>query len=427
MQRKPRPSNQGSLVQLADAASIADLAQLARRRVPRFAFDYVDGGAGEDAGVRRNQAAFERVLFQPRRLTGSPLPPKVTLLGRTYDQPFGIAPVGLANVTWPGTDLALAGLARRANIPYALSTFATTDIERAGAAAGEGGWFQLYVARDDVITDDLLARAWAAGFRVLVFTVDVPAPSRRNRSIRNRLDIPLRWSPQLVLDCATHPRWALATVRAGQPTLANYTKYTGSGDLNAAGRFATRWNKYGLDWSDLTRLRGRWQGGFVVKGILAPEDARLAVSHGADAVWVSNHGGRQLEAAPASLEVLPQVRAALPRSVPVLFDSGVRGGEDIVKALALGADMVLCGRAFMYGAGAGGAAGIAKAHEILSAEVAAALAQIGVASMADLGRHVQWSQPPEFASGPAPEQTATFQPQIRSQADLGQPVRKDAT
>ena len=171
-------------MKLADAAAIADLARLARRRMPRFAYDYVDGGAGEDAGVRRNAAAFERVLFKVHRLTGPPKPCKIPLLGRDYDQPFGIAPVGLADLTWPGTDVALASLARKVGIPYALSTFATSDIEHVGAAAGEGAWFQLYVARDDRITDDLMDRAWSAGFRVLVLTVDVPASPSTSPPIR---------------------------------------------------------------------------------------------------------------------------------------------------------------------------------------------------------------------------------------------------
>lgn len=368
------------MLSLANAACIADLARLARRRLPSFVFNYIEGGAGEDAGVDRNAAAFARILFRPRRFAGPPAPAVMPLFGRDFAQGFGIAPIGMANLAAPGGDLALARLAARQNIPYVLSTAGTTSIEDMAATAPQA-WFQLYLSRDAAITDDMLRRAWDAGMRVLVFTVDVPGPGRRNRGIRDGFSLPFRYTPRIVMDLATHPAWSLATWRAGMPTLATYAHYARSGNIEVVGRFISELNKYGFDWGDLDRVRAAWRGTLVVKGVLDADDAAEIMRRGADGVWVSNHGGRQLESAIAALDALPRIRKLLGPAVPILFDGGVRSGEDVIKARALGADMVMAGRAFMFGLGASGAAGADKAFEILSREVTAALAQIGCPSL----------------------------------------------
>jgi len=379
-------------MRIASAASIADLARLARRRLPAFVFNYIEGGAGEDCGVLRNEAAFRNILFRVRRFAGLAAAAPVELFGRTYAQPFGIAPIGMANLAWPGTDLTLARLAQRENIPYVLSTAGTTSIERVAAVAPDVAWFQLYLSRDDRITDDMIRRAWDAGIRVLVFTVDVPIASRRNRAIRDGFSLPFRYTGRLVADLATHPLWSVATLRAGVPNLETYAKYAESGDLQVVGQFIAQLNKNGFDWDDLRRVRHLWKGTLVVKGVLAAEDAAEAVRIGADAIWVSNHGGRQLESAPASIDALGPIRAAVGTAVPVLFDGGIRGGEDIIKARALGADMSFSGRCFAYGVGAGGEPGAAKAFEILARETLTSLTQIGCPSILEADRSILLDQ-----------------------------------
>lgn len=369
------------MMRVDNAACIGDLAQLAQRRLPAFVFNYIAGGAGEDRGVARNEAAFARVLFKARRFAGPASPSPVTLFGRTYGQAFGIAPIGMTNLSSPGGDLILARLAERETIPYVLSTAGTTSIEDVAAAA-PNAWFQLYMSRDGAITRDMVRRAWDAGMRVLVLTVDVPAPSRRNRGIRDGFSLPFRYSARVILDLAMHPAWSLEMQRAGMPTLATYAHYAKSANIEVVGQFISKLNKYGLSWDDLTDIRAQWQGTLVVKGILEPEDAVEMVRRGVDGIWVSNHGGRQLKSAPASLDVLARVRAALGPTVPILFDGGIRSGEDVIKARALGADMVFSGRCFAYGLGAGGAPGADKAFEILSKEIIAALHQIGCPSLA---------------------------------------------
>jgi isopentenyl diphosphate isomerase/L-lactate dehydrogenase-like FMN-dependent dehydrogenase len=365
---------------LRKTASIGDLRALARRRLPAFAFTYFDEGAGDDGGVERNERAFARRLFQIRRLRGAVGSTGVSVFGRSYGQPFGAAPVGLANLAWPGTDLAIARLAEREKIPYVLSTAATTDIEAVAAAAPTMAWFQLYPANDRAITEDLLCRAERAGIDVLVLTIDVPRSPLRHRSIRAGVSLPFRYTPQVIVDLAMHPRWALATLAAGSPSLSNYAPYLRTAKIEYAGRMMAQVNKHGLTWDDLAAVRARWRGRLVVKGIMSAEDAGSAVAAGADAIWVSNHGGRQLESSPSSLDVLADVRAALGASMPIFFDSGIRGGEDVVKALALGADMAFCGRAFIYGAAAGGAAGVKRAFDILAGQVTNTLGQIGCLS-----------------------------------------------
>jgi isopentenyl diphosphate isomerase/L-lactate dehydrogenase-like FMN-dependent dehydrogenase len=370
------------------AASIPDLQIIAQRRVPSFAFTYLDEGAGAGRGVLRNQQAFDPILLAPRRLRPAPASMATTVFGRTYNAPFGSAPVGLANLAWPGTDLAIARLAARENFPLVLSTAATTDLETIANAAGGVTWFQLYPARDVAVTDDLLRRAEAAGITVLVVTVDVPQSARRQRSIRQRVSVPFRFTPAVILDIAMRPRWAVSTLLAGSPQLRNFGPYMASTKVQYAGRMMAQFNKHGLEWSDVRHIRDRWKGKLVIKGIMDPRDAVDAAKAGADGVWVSNHGGRQLESLPATISALQAVRGALPREIAVFLDGGILSGESIAKALGYGADMVFCGRAFVYGAAAGGLTGVEKAFAILSQELRDTLTQIGCNSLADLAHHV---------------------------------------
>jgi len=371
-------------MRLKGCASIADLATQARRRAPAFVWSYLYNGAGEDAGLIRNEAAFGEILFRAKRLAGCVKSTGTELFGVHYDQPFGIAPVGMCNLVWPQSDRALAELGKAKNIPYVLSTAGTAAIEDAAKWAEDRLWFQLYISREDRITVDLLRRAWEVGVRVLVFTVDVPGPARRNAALRSGFTTALTWrlivNVPMAVDLAMHPAWSLSTLRNGTPSLGNFKPY-GTG-LNQSIAQVSRGT--GLSWDDLKRVRELWQGKLVIKGILEPDDAVRMLREGVDGIWISNHGGRQLEASPATIDVLEPVRAAIGTNVPLIIDSGVRSGEDVMKAIALGADFVFCGRAFMYGAAAFGSAGIRTAYDILAAEVFACLMQTGCPSTDDM-------------------------------------------
>ena len=375
---------------LQQAACIDDLAALARRRLPRFAFDFLDGAAGEEAGLRRNRSAFGTVLLKPRYGAGVDPDCSARLFGRTYRFPFGVAPVGLGNLSWPGAEATLAGIARDNDIPFVLSTVGGTAIEAAAEAAPDNCWFQLYVQRREEVSRDLLRRAREAGMRVLVVTVDIAASNTRRRDIRNRFVIPFRITAGLVADLVRHWRWSLATLAAGPPSFVNMAPYATAESGQSLAQFISSAFKTDLTWDDVRRLRDQWDGPMVVKGILAPEDALMAVQAGADGVWVSNHGGRQLDSAPATIDALPAVRAAVGPSVPVLMDSGVRSGEDMVKARLMGADFVFCGRAFYYGMAAGGRAGGERAMTLLAEDLRRTLVQIGCASFAELDRRWVW-------------------------------------
>jgi len=360
-------------------ACIKDLEARAKTRLPAFVCSYLYGGAGENAGLHRNEERFGQVLFRAKRLSGAVTSTEKTLFGVRYAQPFGIAPVGMCNLIWPGSDRVLAGLGAEKSIPYALSTAGSSSIEDMAKIAGDKLWFQLYISREDHITADLLKRAWDAGVRVLVFTVDVPGPARRNMALRSGFTTALTWDGKLGVDLVKHPSWALATLATGAPKLGNFKPY-GDSMSQSIGQVS----RYGLTWDDFKKVRALWKGSFVVKGILDVEDAQRMVHEGADGIWVSNHGGRQLEGAPATIDTLPAIRAALGPRLPIMIDSGVRSGEDIVKALALGADFVFLGRGLMYGAGAFGAAGIHHAYDIFATELTTALLQIGATSVESL-------------------------------------------
>lgn len=305
-------------------------------------FDFVDGAVGQEEAARRNQTAFAQIRLQPRVLVNvENRSLSKEFLGINMALPFGIAPMGMCNLAWPDADRLLAQEAQRRGIPLCLSTAASTSIEEMAKLAGNRAWFQLYVQSPEV-GFEMTQRAAAGGYDVLVLTVDVPQVSRRIRDLRNGFQIPFRLGPRQILDFACHPGWSLATLIKGIPKPRNFDQHE---DGRGFHRSASRGK---VDWDFLDRLRERWKGKLVVKGVLSPTDALRIKAAGADAIYVSNHGGRQLDSAPAAIDALGPIRAAVGRDYPLLFDSGLRSGEDIVKALALGADFVMLGRPFLY-------------------------------------------------------------------------------
>lgn len=364
--------------------AISDLAARARRRLPRFVWDYLDSATGTEAALHRNRAALDAVTLAPSVLHGQIAPDLETpLLGQLQTRPFGIAPVGMSGLIWPGAELDLARLAARVGIPYGLSTVASRSPEDVGPAAGDRGWFQLYPPRDPGILADMLGRVKAAGFRTLVLTVDVPVASRRERQRKGGLTHPPRLTPRLMAQTATCPAWALATLRAGLPRMRfveSYSDNTGALPSTAHIGYLLRTSP---DWDYFHRLRDAWGGPLVVKGVLVPSDAARLKEDGADAVWVSNHAGRQFEAAPATATQLPLIREAVGPDYPLIFDSGVASATDILRALALGADFVMLGRAFHYGLAAFGPAGAAHVVDLLTAGLTADMGQLGLARPAE--------------------------------------------
>lgn len=371
-------------MRLDRAASIDDLRQMARRRIPRFAFDLVDGGAESESNLRRNSAAFEEVHLTPRYMRDvAAIDTSAEILGQSFAAPFGMAPIGMLNAFWPEADLALARLCKRQNIPYTASSAASTTLEALAEAADGNGWFQLYVSSDASVTDGLISRAEAAGYPVLMVTADVPAAGKRDRDIRNQLAVPFRFTPEVVAQCAANPRWALASLRHGAPNVANYADL-----LQSATSYAEVQKTLitpGFTWEHLERLRERWKGKLVVKGILHPADAVACADLGCDGIVVSNHGGRQVAFGPPTIEALPAIAQALGGRIEILLDSGIRRGADVLRAKALGADFSLSGRALAFGVGAGGAAGAQRAFDMLQLELVRALGQLGLPRYADVG------------------------------------------
>ena len=375
----------------ADAINIEDLHRLAKRRTPRVAFDYFEGGAEDEHGLARNEAEFRRHRLVPRYLVDvSQVDQRTTLFGRSYASPFGLSPTGVNSLLRPGAERMLADAAAAANIPYVLSGLGTARLEDIAQAAPQHAWFQLYAAKDRAISEDQIRRAADAGMNALMYTVDVPALSKRERDLRNgfgRPRLPLR----VYLEALRHPAWLFDYFRhgGGPPffeTWAPYSKAGGSAQavLQAVGEL---WPAPDHTWRDVERFRRLWPGPLILKGILHPDDAVRAAELGVDGVLVSNHGGRQLDAAPSALEMLPAIRAAVGDRLAILIDSGFRRGSHIVIARALGAHMVFLGRPVLYGMAAFGRAGAARAIEILRQEVEITLKQIGCPSLEVLGPH----------------------------------------
>jgi isopentenyl diphosphate isomerase/L-lactate dehydrogenase-like FMN-dependent dehydrogenase len=362
---------------LSRAACIDDLRALARRRIPRFAFDLVDGGAESERNLRRNSEAFEEVELTPRYMQDvSRVDMTATVLGQTFAAPFGMAPIGMLNAFWPDADRTLARLCKARNLPYTASSAASTPLEDLAEAADGNGWFQLYVSSDEGVTEGLVARAEAAGYEVMMVTADVPAAGKRDRDIRNQLAVPFRFTPEVVLQCAMNPRWAFTSLAHGTPNVANYADL-----LQSATSYAEVQKTLitpGFTWEDLEKLRARWKGKLLVKGILHPADAVRCAEIGCDGIVVSNHGGRQVAFGPPTIAALPAISEAVAGRLEILIDSGVRRGADILRARAHGADFVLAGRALAYGVGAGARPGAERAVDILTLELERALGQLGV-------------------------------------------------
>ncbi len=351
--------------------------------MPRMMFDFVDGAAGNERAERRNQDALEKILLQPRVLQDiSQLELGKHFLGQSWSLPFGIAPMGMCDLAWPGTDLALAKVAREFQIPLTLSTAASTSIETMQHQAGDCLWFQLYVGQSIEQAMTLVDRAAGAGCQVLVLTVDAQRVGVRPRDMRNGFKTPLRIGPRQFIDFALHPHWSVNTLLSGVPRTANFSM--DKGEL-AFKRESTRGK---VDLEFLHELRLKWKGKLVVKGIMSQRDAEQCVAAGVDALWVSNHGGRQLESAPSAISRLPLVREATGSDFPLIFDSGIRHGESVVKALAMGADFVMLGRPFLYAAGAAGERGIRTLVDVLTDELAQTLAQLACVNIGDIDAQV---------------------------------------
>jgi (S)-mandelate dehydrogenase len=361
--------------------AVKDYRELARRRLARFAFDYLEGGAEDGRTLARNVAAWQAVLFRPRALQDvAEVDCSVDLLGRRQALPMLVGPTGLNGLYWPRAEEALACAARDAGVPFVLSTASTSLLEDVRAASDGELWLQLYVQRDRRIAEDMMARARAAQFHALMLTVDTMVHGKRDHDVRNGFRMPVPWTPRLMADLARHPRWCLRMLRQrGSPQLVNLARSSGlAPDLQEQAAAMSRQMDMSLNWNDLAWVRRHWPGPVIVKGILTPEDARTALDHGADGIVVSNHGGRQLESAPSSLERLPEIVDVAGERMHVFIDGGVRRGSDMAKALALGAKAVLLGRAPLYGLAARGPQGAAEVLAILRGEFETTLRLLGV-------------------------------------------------
>jgi L-lactate dehydrogenase (cytochrome) len=367
--------------------TVAYLRQHARRHVPNFAFEYMDGGAGADGGIARNWNALDAVELVPRYGVTSGLPPvDVELFGRRYAAPFGIAPMGGPAIAWPGADEYLAAAAQAARVPYALSTVAGISIERAAALAPDVFWFQLYrFAKDEhKVGFDLVRRADAAGAHVLMLTLDVPVRTTRSREVAGGIVYPFRITPRMAAGVATSPGYLQALLKHGITRFACLLPYCGEGaGVNAMAAFMQGEQRGAFTWEEVARFRDRWKRPLVVKGILHPSDAEKAVGLGVDGLVVSNHGGRQVEGLPAAIDALPAVAAAVGKRATVMMDSGIRSGLDVVRAIALGADVAFAGKAFLWGVGALGAHGPGHVIDIMVDEMRSALGQIGARTLTD--------------------------------------------
>jgi (S)-mandelate dehydrogenase len=372
---------------LKQAINFDDIRVLARKRLPRIAFDFIDGGVDGEAALERNRVAFDRYKLLPRYLIDvENRSQAVKLFGHDYASPFGISPMGIAGFFRPGADLMLARASARFDIPYIMSSASCDSIESAMAEAPKTTWFQIYGTRDPAITLDLVRRAKALGVRVLLMTVDTPVMGKRERNIRNGFRRPMKMTASVILQGLSRPGWTYRYLtQGGIPTMENWRPYASAGaTANAiADLYGEQTPAPAQTWSIFEQVRKAWDGPLVVKGVMHPADALKCLELGANGVMVSNHGGRQLDSAPGSIDTLPAIADAVGGRMEVLIDSGFRRGSDVGKALCLGAKAAFFGRPAMFGVAAGGETGAGEVINIMRQEISLLMGQLG---WTDLGK-----------------------------------------
>jgi len=362
--------------------SVEDARILAKKKLPRLMFDFVDGASGDETLCEINSSALNQIRLEPRVLRNvEKRNLKKTILDIECDLPFGFSPMGMCNLTWPKADEMLANESLINNIPNCVSMASSTSLERMFELSKGKSWIQLYNFDENFVME-ILERAHQTGYKVAILTVDVPIQFRRAKDDKNGFTVPFNIGPKQILDFATHPLWSLSTLLSGIPKPMNYeTSKSGNKFVRSQSRGAT-------DWDTLKRVRDAWKGKLIVKGVMSPNDALKVKEAGADAIQVSNHGGRQLDSALPAIEALPLIRNIVGKEFPLIFDSGIRSGSDILRALALGANFVMLGRPLMYGIGADGSRGLKKILNIIKEELSTALGLVGLTDVNDISSEI---------------------------------------
>jgi L-lactate dehydrogenase (cytochrome) len=369
---------------------IEDLRQLAERRVPRAFFQYVDSGSYAEETFRANRADMERIKLRQRVLVNvDKRDLSTTIVGQKASLPIALAPIGLCGMQHGNGEILAAQAANEAGVPFCLSTMSICSMEQVAEATKKPFWFQVYVIRDRGFIADLIARARAANCSALVLTVDLQVLGQRHRDIKNGMTVPPQIKLANLIDIATKPRWAWSVLNAKSKTFGNLAGHVkGMEGVNSLAQWTANQFDPTLNWRDVEWIRSLWPGKLIIKGIHDVEDAKFATKSGADAIVVSNHGGRQLDGAPSSISVLPKIADAVGNDIEVMFDGGIRSGQDLFRAIALGARSCLIGRAYIYGLGALGGAGVSTAIDIIRKELDITMALTGVTRISDIGRNV---------------------------------------
>ena len=364
--------------------TIDDAIRLSKKRLPKLVFDFIDGASGDDKLAEINSTALDQIRLEPkvfRNVENRNLSKKI--FDFHFDYPFGFAPMGMTNLSWPEADKMIAKESAYNNIPTCVSMASSTTLEDMFTFSEGHSWMQIYIFQSEEFIMELLKRAESIGYKVLILTVDVPILSRRARDDRNGFGYPFKIGPKQFLDFALHPQWSLTTLFKGAPQPMNYVT-SKSGDQI----FRRKESRGATDWNTLKRVRDAWKGKLIIKGVMNSEDALKIKEAGADAIQVSNHGGRQLDSATASINALPLIRKALGDDFPILFDSGIRSGSDILRALALGANFVMFGRPLMYAIGADGARGLRRIINLIKEELSTNLGLVGLTDINEVDKKI---------------------------------------